>query len=1202
MRSRSGPRIIVLLALALAACDGTREPVLRVDAGPDAPPDEQRPYVVSTSPESGAVDVPPDEWIDVTFSEPIAEGGGVTVTADGTAVALEPLHWDDARRVLSIEPVEPLPSRARVQVRIADDFTDRAGNSLREPALVVFEVGDAAAPRVLTSEPVVGETGVSARLDAIEVRFDEPMDARAGTARLEGPGVARVVEQRWVEGALLRVSIEGLSHQSTYRLVLDGFTDAAGRPLDTSAYLDEGAITFATGPDADAPRVIDANPAEGQVNVATLTREITVVFDEPMDVTRRAARLDGPSAEMWLTGAWSEDARTITFGAAGHLAPSGAHALDLTALRDVAGNAIDPVTYLEDGALDFATGADGRPPAVVSSTPVEGARNVRASIEELVVRFDRAMDRDATATVRIDDGVAPFDVPARWNLAGTELSLDVRARLFAERAHRVDLRAQRDLFGNALDVAGVYLGGDGELDFVTASGTGESCTDALSIASGTPVAGGGHEWRLAPRAVTSREGEGAGAQCAARPEWISPDAVVRVVKTTPAASQGGTYLHVTATSAASRLVVLEVRSSCEPSRDVLDPARLDCPGERATWESWLDVGPGEYFVWVATAAAGTLAAFEGATIRVDEVATMPEGESCADPYDASSAIHSTGAGGEHVYTIPAGVGRASDRTVVAYDGAGTMLCDPERLQGGDVVVALSKTSPTSVLSAVVTATSEVDVQLLDRCDPRASGARSLACAADVTGSRRAELTAHGAAGTYYAWIASARPYLGIGGATLRVREIEPQAGDDCAHAIPIASSGTTTITATRPERLDVPGCFPTSGGVTWYRFTAAEAATVIDASGPGAIAVVAPGSFETRSCTSDTSGPALGAFAAPGSEVCIAVSSSAGIGSLTLTPVPYAGVMGGVTPLGIAPPARATGGVETMESELWIAVTPTTIHAAVQWPSRILSVPRSGHVRADSHEVEPFEMGYSGVAVGEALFSLDDAGFYDIGLGTLVGPADHTRLYRLVTPSGAFTTNEPFDWDGAARLGSQVYRSVAYDGADLWLLVDSPAAFGGGGSAGVVTLHRASPSAPGVSRIAGEIPAMERAIATAVDATYVYLLGRVAGVGGVYRVRRDALAGDPIPELVARANVPETMARGSIALDSIGAAQVLYFRDAQGDVRVVTGLGTSTPIDLGVVSPLGDADDHQLTYDALSDSIFLFESETDARGNFVRLD
>ncbi|AKF10152.1 Ig-like domain-containing protein [Sandaracinus amylolyticus] len=1201
MRSRSGTGLIVLLALALAACDGTREPVLRVDAGGDAPPDELRPYVVSTSPASGSADVPPDEWIDVTFSEPIAEGGGVTVTADGTAVALEPLHWDDARRVLSIEPVEALPSRARVQVRIADDFEDRAGNPLREPVLVVFEVGDAAAPRVIASEPVVGDTGVSARLGAIEVRFDEPMDARAGTARLEGPGTARVIEQRWAEGALLRVTIEGLSHESAYRLVLDGFTDAAGRALDTTAYLDEGAITFTTGPDADAPRVVDASPAEGQVNVATLTREIVVAFDEPMDVTRRAARLDVPGTEMWLTGTWSEDSRTITFGAAGHLAPSGAHALDLTALRDVAGNALDPVTYLEDGALDFATGADGRPPTVVSSTPVEGARNVRASIEEIVVRFDRAMDRDATATVRVDDGVAPIDVPARWNLAGTELHLDVRARLYAERAHRVDLRAQRDLFGTALDVAGVYLGGDGELDFTTANGSGESCTDALSIASATPVAGGGHEWRLAARAVTSREGEGAGAQCATRPDWISPDAVVRVVKTTPAASQGGTYLHVTATSAASRLVVLEVRSSCAPSREPIDPARLDCPGERATWESWLDVGPGEYFVWVATAAAGTLAAFEGATIRVDEVAAVPEGESCADPYDASSVIHTVGAGGEHVYTIPASAGRASDRTVVAYDGAGTMQCDPERVQGGDVVIALPKASSTSVLSAVVQG--EVDVELLDRCDARATGARSLACAAaDISGRLRAELTTRGPAGTHYAWMAATKPYLGMAGATLRVREIEPQAGDDCAHAIRIAPSGTTTISATRPERLDVPGCFPTTGGITWYRFTAAEAATVIDASGPGAIAVVAPGALEARSCTTDTSGPALGAFATPGSDVCIAISSSAGIGSLTLTPVPYDGVMGRVTPLGIAPPARATGGLESMESEVWIAVTPTTIHAAVQWPARILSVPRAGHVRADSHELEEFELGYSGVAVGEALFSLDDAGFYDLGLGTIVGPADQTRLYRVVTPGGTFTTREPFDWDGPARLGSQVYRSVAYDGAELWLLVDSPAALGGGGSAGPITLYRASPSAPGVVRVAGVLSTMQRAIATAVDATYVYLLGRVGGAGGVYRVRRDALGDDPIPELVAPANVPETMPRGSIELDSVVAAQTLYFRDAQGDLRVVTGLGTSTPIDLGVLSPLGDADDHQLTYDALGRSIFLFESETDARGNFVRLD
>ncbi|TQF16170.1 hypothetical protein FJV41_09695 [Myxococcus llanfairpwllgwyngyllgogerychwyrndrobwllllantysiliogogogochensis] len=160
-------------------------------------------------------------------------------------------------------------------------------------------------------------------------------------------------------------------------------TDAgpdAGPPPDAGPSPDAGPDA---GGDTTKPHVTASSPEEGATNVlpvqtykvdttnTSLRRLVTVSFSEPMDSTAAQVTLLDVStpanAPRVLTGTWSEDALTLSLSIPrpeSDLPPleeDNRYSLDLTSLRDIAGNALDTVhAGLGDGRLDFTTGERDR--------------------------------------------------------------------------------------------------------------------------------------------------------------------------------------------------------------------------------------------------------------------------------------------------------------------------------------------------------------------------------------------------------------------------------------------------------------------------------------------------------------------------------------------------------------------------------------------------------------------------------------------------------------------------------------------------------------------------------------------------------------------------------------------------------------------------------------------------------------------------
>ncbi|WP_236520026.1 Ig-like domain-containing protein [Sandaracinus amylolyticus] len=1232
MRSR------ISLALALttclgaisAGCDGNGGPVLVPDSGPtpndsgtppvDAfTPDTVRPQVTETSPEQGATGVAPDATITVTFSEEMDESAGTVSVRAGTETREVDLAWSDEGTTLTITPRAALPSEARVTVTLDDDFADLAGNTLALPYVLVFGLGDTDPPVVASSDPAQGATDLSARLEAITIVFDEQMDNSVGTLALSG-GAGTIGTPDWIDGRTLRAPISGLAYGTTYRITPTGFTDAAGNALDASVYLDEGAIEITTGGDDDAPQVTDSVPSEGQVNVALRgTPSIVIVFDEPMSTSAGTATLHAGGLETVLAGTWSDGGRRLTMPVAGRLYPDAPHSVVLAGFVDVAGNALDTTTYLGDGALDFDTGADATVPIVVFSYPNEGSTSADFQLARIEIAFDRAMDQETVATVRVDDGEDAFDANVTWNLAGTRAYVDVSSRMRAGRAYAVDLRAFVDLNGDPVDPDAPYLG-NGVLDFQTRAPRGEMCRDELRVTEATStLPTGGHEWVIGETTMRTIDNSRACQYAGADSTSYSPDAVLVYRKTTGAGSSGGRYLRVSAESAVGSRVTLAVyRDACSQASPGGPDARLTCQWDRYRWDQYLDVGAGDYYVWVATTNSSTQ---QPITVRIEEVEAVPAGESCANPLRASATEPSytppATAGGEHVWEITGEHFHGADMDD-AWPGTGAVSCDEEQAQGVDYVVEYQKASADSLVSVVVEPlgagiTDTMHVEMRSTCDARDAtgttyvtecGMRPDSSAPVTIFPRR--FTFRAPAGPMYLWVANDLQRSGQLGARIRVQEIPDVPGSSCANAIALGASGSFDIAPSAAARSDAPSCMrgdldgdeTLDDGVTWYRLTSTAAATVVRANAAtpgetGAIAVFDANAGREVHCGLTAAPVPMTVLGAPGRDVCIAVRNEAGITRLDVAQAPYTGVMGVPTEIPFERPTGSNGNPITITSENWMVVTPTTLYMSLA--SSLLHGARTGGQVFGQHTFTSSQIGSAGVAIGEAVWSLDDSA----SSGTT------SRLFRLVNASGASGATA---WDTGTSWPADAYDSMTYDGTSFFVANDYAASV-------PVQIRRFDPAAPGAATPVGALGSGARdTLGLAADATWFFFAGAwevdaTTTLRGIFRVRRSEL-GTATPELIAALPIHTVSSSGSVSyvarvpmfVDSTTSASYLYARANTGEVHAVMDPGGATPVYVGAISPLGDTGDFAMAYDPADASIFLFETETVSTGRIVRLD
>jgi hypothetical protein len=1178
-----------LTGLVLVACGDDAAPPPPDGGTADATPgDTVAPSVRETTPANGDTDVARDALLEIRFSEPVARTSGQILVDPGgvNRLATDEGTWDDAGNAFTFDASRLWPS-GDVTVAISG-FADLAGNPM-EPMIIAFQTVDDVPPSVVSTTPAEGASDLSARDTEIVIEFNERMRASAGTLDVLG-GAATVGAPVWsADDTTVSFPVTDLEYEREYEASLRGFTDLAGNRLDGTPYLDDGAIDFATGPDDDAPRVVRSDPTEGQVDIdPARTTAVLVTFDEAMDTSITAVTLSDGETETPVDASWTGGGRTLRVEVGGLLRFDTSYAIDLRALMDRNGNALDAATVLVDGRLDFTVGLDAFLPIVRAASPAEGEADVSyLETTEVRVSFSEAMDT-GVATAPLASGTEPpIDVAASWT-SDTEVVFDVEGLLAAGVVISLDLRGMRDARGNLLDPEDP-LTHDGRLDFTTAAPLGEGCRDPLTIASAMETSPGVYAWTVSSLQGSERDGGTAFCDISAT-GTNGTDVLVRFDKVSGTTSTGGRLLHIeldgstsTATGTTPYDIAVMTGASCDPAA-----MPLECHPNAAFHSMDLDLPAGPVWIWLARTTLSTTAA--SVVLTVTETDPPPlEGDSCANPFSISSAIHSTPSTNVHRFAIPQNALRSVSIGPYGYRTPGDFSCDTAIGHGIDGVIRFDKPDESSVLrvGAVRTAGSDtLNVEVFDGCN--AGSRESLGCVPNVSTTAQ-ELIVDGPAGPVFVWVGDSATTVsrsssmwnyssGIDVTVTVVPDVED--GEICSRAL-AATSGSNAVRGTSDQRFQAPSCFGASSSVEWYRVTATHEVMLVSADASGALGFADADTGAELACVADGRALTLTRVLPVGESVCLAVEMGRGIGNVTVSGQTYTG-LGRSAPidLEILRPFNATASAEeSVTGDAWMVVNDT--HLLMEHiSSAVLDVSREGHERAIRRGTDD---GITSTPIGRTAVVVDGA-LFSFTTGTTATGSRVTRLWDGRSPLWV-----ALPWDIGATYPTSAIQGAAEVGSDLIYVTSTTTSF-----------YRLSSLAPSIPIALGTNAAISNVRGMTADETFLYVSATVGGLRGIYRVPIADVTATPTALAISDSFSTSTTQATAMDVDSRTAPRHLYVRNAAGEVEAIIDPASAAPFYLGTVIDRGTSSDWAMTIHHPSGHLYLFETETLSTGRWLR--
>jgi hypothetical protein len=343
------------------------------------------PALISSSPVDGATGVATNARIrlslDRAFNRASLDSSALQLTGSGYAFAPVLFTYETPQDVI-ITPLRPFPPSTPLTLTLTG-LTDLAGNVLPNfsSTFTTASNPDITAPSVSSFSIQPGATNVPVNT-VLSARFSEPIDRRS----LE---VNSRVQLRRND---VFTFIDGTVSFSTDRRTLF-FTPAANLTpslshvlILNSNYLDENGVLgtganvgFTTGPATDItpPTVTLSTPNQGQTDVLTNTR-LGLRFAEPVNLTSLSELTVNVGATPIALAAVtpSDGQRVVNLVPATTLAPNTVHTINVSGVRDLAGNTIAPLS------LNFTTGAGAsRASSLLSSTsPAAGAAGVAVGV------------------------------------------------------------------------------------------------------------------------------------------------------------------------------------------------------------------------------------------------------------------------------------------------------------------------------------------------------------------------------------------------------------------------------------------------------------------------------------------------------------------------------------------------------------------------------------------------------------------------------------------------------------------------------------------------------------------------------------------------------------------------------------------------------------------------------------------------------
>lgn len=309
---------------------------------------------LASFPEDGETSYPVNADLLVRFGAPVLpsslDTGAVTLVeaSTGTPVTFSQTY-DAASRTLRV-----VPTGANYDATIADYTLTLAGGAagivsddplwpqlLPADQTVDFSVSaaDTAAPTIVFRSPAQGATNIVTNT-AIVLGFSEALDASTLTAShvylttAAGTVPAALAYDPASDTVTLTPSAS-LAASTLHTVHVTGVADPAGNAMSATTW----SYTTGSGRDISAPTVIAVTPANAATGV-TAGSAVVVTFSEMIDQSSLASAFTLARGTVPIAGsiAYNASIRQATFTPAAFLAGSAAHTVNVSGVRDLAGN------------------------------------------------------------------------------------------------------------------------------------------------------------------------------------------------------------------------------------------------------------------------------------------------------------------------------------------------------------------------------------------------------------------------------------------------------------------------------------------------------------------------------------------------------------------------------------------------------------------------------------------------------------------------------------------------------------------------------------------------------------------------------------------------------------------------------------------------------------------------------------------------
>lgn len=436
------------------------------------------PVVVSTNPDNGAILVPLDQVISVTFNEPMDPSSinSSTFKVLGTGAVAGTISYSGL--TASFTPSAALSPNTTYSVRMSRGATDLNGIALKSDYVFTFSTGSTLTPMVVSTDPANGETNVFLN-KIVAVTFNVPMNPASinGTTITLKQGITAVTGTVTYNN---NVAYFTPNTPLTANTVYTGTVTTGATNLQGTGIASNYVWTFTTGTlSATMPLVISTDPANNATGVV-LNKTLTASFNMVMDpLTLNGTTFTLKQGLTPIAGVVTYFGVTASFNPTVDLMPNTLYTATITTgAKNAAGTAL-AANYV----WTFTTGSTAAP-QVISTNPLTNASNVNPS-QNVTATFNMAMDPTTITALSftLKQGLTP--VAGVVTYSGTTATFNPSADLATNMVYTATVTTL------AKNVAGTSLANDYVWNFNTNTNVIASPIDLRSVARFGIIAGVG---------------------------------------------------------------------------------------------------------------------------------------------------------------------------------------------------------------------------------------------------------------------------------------------------------------------------------------------------------------------------------------------------------------------------------------------------------------------------------------------------------------------------------------------------------------------------------------------------------------------------------------------------------------------------------------------------------------------------------------